>query len=42
MKVPTNQVDREDDVTYRSPTAVKHEYGNFRFGTNRGAMLGRS
>jgi len=40
--VPTNQLDREDDVTYRSPTAVKHEYGGFRFGMIKGAALGGS
>jgi len=38
--VPANQPDREDhDVTYRSPTAVKHEYGSFRFGAVKGASL---
>lgn len=40
VQVPTNQ--NEDDVTYRSPTAVKHEYGSFRFGAIRGATLGQS
>lgn len=37
--VPSNQ---EDDVTYRSPTAVRHEYGRFRFGAIGGAALGGS
>jgi len=40
--VPTNQLGREDDVAYRSPTAVKHEYGSFRFGAIKGAPFGGS
>jgi len=40
--VPTNRLDHEDDVTYRSPTAVKHEYGTFRFGMIKGAVPGGS
>jgi len=40
--VSTNKPDHENDVTYRSPTAVKHEYGSFGFGALRGATLGGS
>lgn len=30
-QVPTSQLPHEDDVRYKSPTAVRHEYGSLRF-----------